>query len=103
MTQEFGIQVQMCGSVKLVNRIPKPPPLDNWVSKEKSREVNIIFQSFSRHLKIEMVFSKYLKSSSQSSSRIDQPMEHDIHRGILVFTEIESLTVLLYDIKSNLN
>jgi hypothetical protein len=43
------------------------------------------------------------------NTRIDQPMEHDIHWGIrgwsiLVFTEIESLTVLLlYDIKSNLN
>jgi hypothetical protein len=30
--------------------------------------VNIIFQRFSRHLKIEMVFLNYLKSSSQSSS-----------------------------------
>ena len=29
---------------------------------KKSREVNIIFQSFSRHLKIEMVFPNYLKS-----------------------------------------
>ena len=31
-------------------------------------EVNITFQHFSRHLKIEMVFPNYLKSSSQSSS-----------------------------------
>ena len=35
---------------------------------KKSREVNIIFQSSSIHLKIEMVFPNYLKSSSQSSS-----------------------------------
>ena len=35
---------------------------------KKSREVNIIFQRFSRHLKIEMVFPNYFKSSSQSSS-----------------------------------
>ena len=34
----------------------------------KSREVNITFQRFSRHLKIEMVFPNYLKGSSQSSS-----------------------------------
>jgi len=34
---------------------------------KKSQEVNIIFQCFSRHLKIEMVFPNYLKSSSQSS------------------------------------
>jgi ankyrin repeat protein len=36
--------------------------------RKKSREVNIIFQSSSRHHKIEMVFPNYLKSSSQSSS-----------------------------------
>ena len=35
---------------------------------KKSPEVNIIFQSSSRHLKIEMVFPNCLKSSSQSSS-----------------------------------
>ena len=35
---------------------------------KKSREVNIIFQSSSRHIKIEIVFPNYLKSSSQSSS-----------------------------------
>jgi hypothetical protein len=34
MTHEFEIQVQICGSVKLVNRIP--PPLDNWVSKDNT-------------------------------------------------------------------
>lgn len=34
------------------------------------------------------------------NTRIDQPMEHDIHRGI---RNGKSLTVLLYDIKSNLN
>ena len=36
--------------------------------RKKSREVNIIFQSFSRHFKIGMVFPNYLKSSNQSSS-----------------------------------
>jgi hypothetical protein len=36
--------------------------------RKESREVNIIFQSFSRHIKIEMVFPNYLKSSGQSSS-----------------------------------
>jgi hypothetical protein len=35
---------------------------------KKSRELNITFQRSSRHLKIEMVFPNYLKSSSQSSS-----------------------------------
>ena len=35
---------------------------------KKSRKVNMIFHSYSRHLKIEMVFPNYLKSSSQSSS-----------------------------------
>jgi hypothetical protein len=35
---------------------------------KKSRELNIIFQRSSRHLKIEMVFPNYHKSSSQSSS-----------------------------------
>jgi len=39
-----------------------------YSTRKKSREVNIIFQSSSRHLKIEMVFLNYLKSSSQSSS-----------------------------------
>ena len=34
---------------------------------KRYREVNIIFQTFSRHLKIEIVFPNYLKSSSQSS------------------------------------
>ena len=35
---------------------------------KKSRELNITFQRFSRHLKIEMMSPNYLKSSSQSSS-----------------------------------
>ena len=35
---------------------------------KKSREVNIIFQTFSRYHKIEMVFPNYLKISNQSSS-----------------------------------
>jgi hypothetical protein len=38
-----------------------------YSTRKKSREVNIIFQSSSRHLKIEMVFPNFLKSSSQSS------------------------------------
>jgi hypothetical protein len=37
-------------------------------TRKKSRELNITFQRSSRHLKIEMVFPNYLKSSSQSSS-----------------------------------
>ena len=39
-----------------------------YSTRRKSREVNITFQRFSRHLKIEMVSPSYLKSSSQSSS-----------------------------------
>jgi hypothetical protein len=39
-----------------------------YSTRKKSWEVNITFQRFSRHLKIEMVFPGYLKSSSQSSS-----------------------------------
>jgi hypothetical protein len=37
-----------------------------YSTRKKSRELNITFQRFSRHLKIEMVFPNYLKSSSQS-------------------------------------
>ena len=39
-----------------------------YSTRKKSLEVNIIFQTFSRHLKIEMMFPNYLKSSSQSLS-----------------------------------
>ena len=39
-----------------------------YSTRKKSQELNIIFQRFSRHLKIEKVFPNYLKSSSQSSS-----------------------------------
>jgi hypothetical protein len=39
-----------------------------YSTRKKSRELNITFQRSSRHLKIEMVFPNYLKSSSQSSS-----------------------------------
>ena len=37
------------------------------------------------------------------NTRIDQPMEHDIHRGRLnpcIHRNLKSLTVLSYDIKS---
>ena len=33
--------------------------------RKMSREVNILFESSSRHLKIEIVFPNYLKGSSQ--------------------------------------
>ena len=36
----------------------------------------------------------------KDNTRIDQPIGHGIHRGIRNW---KSLTVLLYDIKSNLN
>ena len=39
-----------------------------YLTRKKSRELNIIFQRSSRHLKIEMVFPNYLKSSIQSLS-----------------------------------
>ena len=35
-----------------------------YSTRKKSREVNIIFQRSSRHLKLEMVFPNYLKSST---------------------------------------
>ena len=46
---------------------------------------------------------------NEVNTRIDQPMEHDIDRGIrglinpFIHWNGKSLTVLLYDIKSNLN
>ena len=40
------------------------------------------------------------------NTRLDQPMEHDIHRGLInpcIHRNWKPLTVLLYDIKSNLS
>ena len=46
-----------------------------------------------------------LMTFDEVNTRIDQPMEKDIHRGInpCIHRNGKSLTVLLYDIKLNLN
>ena len=73
-----------------------------YSTRKKSRELNITFQRSSRHLKIEMVFPNYLKSSSQSSLKnknsvklfvINYPREQiNVHILIQIYKNIHAIS-----------